>query len=96
MMVIITYDVETLDANGQRRLRRVAKECLNFGIRVQNSVFECVLDSSHALLLKSKLDSIIDKSKDSIRFYFLGNNWERHIETIGIDRGTNVTSTLII
>ena len=96
MMVIITYDVETISPSGQRRLRRVSKECQNYGIRVQNSVFECVVDPNQLLILKHKLESIIDKEHDSVRFYFMGNNWERHIETMGASRGINVSSTLVI
>ena len=75
MMVIITYDVETASPAGQKRLRRVSKECQNYGVRVQNSVFECVVDASQLLVLKNRLDSIIDKEHDSVRFYFMGNNW---------------------
>ena len=96
MMVIITYDVETASPAGQKRLRRVSKECQNYGVRVQNSVFECVVDASQLLVLKNRLDSIIDKEHDSVRFYFMGNNWERHVETIGFDKGINVTSTIVI
>ena len=72
MLVLITYDVSTQDGAGKKRLRKVAKECVNYGQRVQNSVFECILDASQALLLKDKLLSIIDESQDSLRFYNLG------------------------
>ena len=67
-MVIITYDVETLTPAGRKRLRQVAKECQNYGTRVQNSVFECVLDEAQFVMLKNKLETIIDKQSDSIRF----------------------------
>ncbi|MCF0202492.1 MAG: CRISPR-associated endonuclease Cas2 [Bacteroidaceae bacterium] len=96
MMVIITYDVETQTPAGRKRLRLVAKECKNYGVRVQNSVFECVLDNALFIKLRGILDNIIDKEKDSIRFYFMGNKWDHHIETIGIKIGINVDSVLIL
>ena len=83
MMVLISYDVSTIDAAGKSRLRKVAKECQNHAQRVQNSVFEADLDYSTFLKLKEKLLKLIDKEKDSLRFYYLGNNWERRIEHIG-------------
>ena len=96
MMVLITYDVNTASESGSKRLRRVARECLNHGQRVQNSVFECVLSEAQFVTLKHKLTSIIDNEKDSIRFYFLGKNWNNKIETIGKETSFDVTSTLII
>ena len=75
MMVLITYDVETMTPEGARRLRRVAKECQNYGQRVQNSVFECVLSEAQFTALRNRIASIINIQKDSIRFYMLGNNW---------------------
>ena len=96
MMVLITYDVETLTPAGRKRLRKVAKECQNYGVRVENTVFECLLDNALFVKLKSILDNIIDKEKDSIRFYFMGNNWDRHIETLGVERGVKVDSMLIL
>lgn len=75
MMVLITYDVSTEDNTGKTRLRKVAKECVNYGQRVQNSVFECLLDASQALLLKKHLLELIDLEKDSLRFYYIGNNY---------------------
>ena len=83
MMVIISYDVSTSDAEGKKRLRKVAKECQNHAQRVQNSVFEADLDYSAFLKLKSRLLGIIDEEHDSLRFYYLGNNWERRVEHIG-------------
>lgn len=74
MLVLITYDVSTEDSAGKTRLRKVAKECVNYGQRVQNSVFECLLDSSQVLVLKKRLLSLIDEKKDSLRIYYLGNN----------------------
>lgn len=88
-MVLITYDVETVTSSGKKRLRKVAKECLNFGQRVQNSVFECVVDPSQFAVLKHRLLEIIDPKKDSIRFYYLGNNWDRRVEHIGIKTSFN-------
>lgn len=96
MMVLITYDVETVTPSGAKRLRRVAKECQNYGQRVQNSVFECVVTEAQFALLKSSLASKIDKEKDTIRFYFLGNNWNNRIEHIGQQTSFDVTTELII
>ncbi len=84
MLVLITYDVSTVDAAGRGRLRKVAKECVNYGQRVQNSVFECVVDASQSLILKDKLTKLIDAEKDSLRFYYLGNNYKTKIEHFGI------------
>ncbi len=83
MMVLITYDVSADDADGRKRLRRVAKECLNYGQRVQNSGFECVIDASQLKLLKNRLTKLINPKCDSIRFYYLGNNYETKIEHYG-------------
>lgn len=84
MLVLITYDVSTEDSAGKTRLRKVAKECVNYGQRVQNSVFECLLDSSQVLVLKKRLLSLIDEKKDSLRIYYLGNNYQSKIEHYGI------------
>jgi len=83
MMVLITYDVETVTSSGKKRLRHVAKQCVNYGQRVQNSVFECLVDPAQLTELKHRLESIIDKEKDSIRYYFLGSNWRNKVEHIG-------------
>ena len=96
MMVLITYDVETVTSSGARRLRRVAKECQNYGQRVQNSVFECVLTEAQFAVLRNKILSIIDDEKDSVRYYFLGNNWNNRVEYIGRKTSFDVTSELII
>ena len=96
MMVLITYDVETVNLAGARRLRRVAKECQNYGQRVQNSVFECVLTEAQFALLRNKITSIIDEEKDSVRFYFLGKNWNNRVEFIGKKTSYDVTTELII
>lgn len=95
MMIIITYDVSTETAEGQRRLRKVAKECVNYGHRVQNSVFECVLDAAQFREVKNRLEKIIDKEHDSLRYYKLGNNYEQKIECVGKDKGIDVEGSLI-
>lgn len=95
-MILITYDVDTTSASGKRRLRKVAKECVNYGRRVQNSVFECLLTDAQFVLLRSKLESIIDEKIDSVRFYFLGNNWNNRIEYIGKNTTFAIDSELII
>ena len=83
MLVLITYDVNTEDTAGRKRLRHVSKICVNYGQRVQNSVFECLVDQAQYKLLQAKLVSIIDKEKDSLRFYQLGNKYENKIEHFG-------------
>lgn len=96
MMVLITYDVETMTPEGARRLRRVAKECQNYGQRVQNSVFECVLSEAQFTALRDRIASIINNQKDSIRFYLLGNNWNNRVEYLGKKTSFDVTAELII
>ena len=83
MMVLITYDVNTEDAAGRKRLRQIAKQCVNYGQRVQNSVFECMLDPAKCKLLQAKLLSIMDPDNDSLRFYYLGSRYEKKIEHFG-------------
>lgn len=83
MLVVITYDVDTTDAAGRRRLRRVAKHCVNYGQRVQCSVFECVADAATMARVKRELIDLIDPSCDSLRFYNMGNAYERKIEHYG-------------
>ena len=96
MMVLISYDVSTGDEAGKKRLRKVAKECQNHAQRVQNSVFEANLDYSTFMKLKDRLERIIDKEKDSLRFYYLGNNWSRRIEHVGAKETYNSEGILII
>ncbi len=84
MLVVITYDVNTQDAAGQRRLRQISKQCVNYGQRVQNSVFECLVDSAQCRVLQHKLCSLMDKDKDSLRFYYLGKEYEQKIEHFGV------------
>lgn len=95
-MVLITYDVNTETNAGRVRLRKVAKQCVNYGRRVQNSVFECILDNAQCVMLKSLLTDIIDESVDSLRFYYLGNSYKTKVEHIGVDQGIDVDETLII
>ena len=95
-MVLITYDVDTTTASGKKRLRKVAKECVNYGRRVQNSVFECLLSEAQLILLKSKIQSTINQNVDSVRFYFLGNNWNKRIESIGKETTYPIDQELII
>ena len=83
MLVLITYDVNTEDVSGKARLRKVAKQCVNHGQRVQNSVFECILDSGQCKSLKAQLLKIIDQNKDSLRFYYLGNQYKIKFEHYG-------------
>ena len=96
MLVLITYDVDTTSDSGKKRLRNVAKACKDYGQRVQNSVFECLLTEAQFLLLKARLESIIKMDLDSIRFYFLGKNWKRRVESIGITTSFDMTGDLII
>ena len=96
MMVLISYDVSTMDNAGKTRLRKVAKECQNHAQRVQNSVFEADLDYSTFLKLKEKLVDLRDEETDSLRFYYLGNNWERRIEHIGAKQTYNPEGVIIL
>ena len=96
MLVLITYDVNTEDADGKRRLRQIAKQCVDYGQRVQNSVFECMLDSAQCRMLKARLCAIMDKEKDSLRFYYLGNNFENKIEHFGAKSSYFPTDTFIL
>jgi len=83
MMVLITYDVNTSSPSGQKRLNKVAKHCQNWGQRVQNSVFECLIEPQQFAELKKVLESTIDPKKDSLRYYYLGSNWKNRIEHVG-------------
>ena len=96
MFVLITYDVNITSTQGAKRLRNVARACLNFGKRVQNSVFECILTESQFVVLRDQLKGIIDAEQDSIRFYILGKNWKRKVESLGKDTGIDFTDELII
>ncbi len=96
MLVLITYDVNTESSAGKTRLRKVAKQCENYGRRVQNSVFECILDQTQCIMLKAALSDIIDESVDSLRFYYMGNKYQTKVEHIGVDRGIPVDQPLIL
>ena len=96
MLVLITYDVNTVTASGKKRLRQVAKQCVNYGRRVQNSVFESKISNHEMILFKEKLLEIIDEEKDSLRFYYLGKSYKTKIEHYGKDPGCNVDDTLIL
>lgn len=96
MLVLITYDVSTLTSAGRSRLRQVSKACLNYGQRVQNSVFECIVDAAQFKMLKLKLLSLIDEEEDSLRFYQLGNNYKSKVEHVGIKRSLDLEGPLIL
>ena len=96
MLVLITYDVNTQTAAGRTRLRKVAKQCVNYGQRVQNSVFECILDATKCKEVKNILERIIDKNKDSLRFYYLGDNYKNKIEHIGAKESYDAEGTLFL
>lgn len=96
MYVLITYDVATSTENGPRRLRQVAKACLDHGQRVQNSVFECKLEPAQFVALRARLEKIIDPQHDSLRYYHLGNNWERRVDHVGAKASYNVDGPLIV
>lgn len=96
MLILITYDVSTVDATGRRRLTQVAKKCLDYGQRVQNSVFECVLDTTQFHKLKHELKELIDVKSDSLRFYNLGDKYKTKVEHIGVKESYDVEGPLII
>lgn len=83
MLVLITYDVSVVSTGGQRRLRNIAKTCLDYGVRVQNSVFECEVEPAHFVALKNRLMEIFDPAEDSLRFYFLGKKGRQKVEHVG-------------
>jgi len=96
MMVLVTYDVNTQDAKGRKRLRRVAKLCESYGQRVQFSVFECLVDPAQWVRLKGGLEEEISKEEDSLRFYFLGSNWKRRVEHVGAKEGYDPEGPLVV
>ena len=96
MMVLITYDVNTEDAAGKKRLRQIAKQCVNYGQRVQQSVFECALDAAQCRSLQAKLCEIMDPKKDSLRFYNLGNRYDKKIEHFGCKETYNPEDVMMI
>lgn len=96
MMVLVSYDVSTIDAFGRRRLRRIAKNCLNYGIRVQNSVFECNVDPAQWTALKTAIEAICDEESDSLRYYYLGSDYKKRIEHYGAKPAIDVEEPLIL
>ncbi|MDD3717743.1 MAG: CRISPR-associated endonuclease Cas2 [Actinomycetota bacterium] len=96
MMVLVTYDVNTETPQGRKRLRRVAKKCENMGQRVQKSVFECLVDMAQWTAFRKRLIDEIDKDEDSLRFYFLGNNWRHRVEHIGAKPSYDPEGPLVI
>ena len=94
--MVITYDVNTETAAGRKRLRQIAKQCVNYGQRVQNSVFECLLDAAQCRRLQAKLVSIMDEELDSLRFYYLGNQYEQKIQHFGRNGGYQPEGVLMV
>lgn len=96
MLVLITYDVNVEDAAGRRRLRQIAKQCVNYGQRVQNSVFECLLDAAQCKRLQYTLRELMDEEKDSLRFYYLGDKYQTRIEHFGVKSGYDPEGVLML
>lgn len=96
MMVVVSYDVSTKSKSGQKRLKKVADTCLNYGIRVQYSVFECVVDPAQWESFKNQLLSIFNKDEDSLRFYYLGSNWQNRVEQFGVSKNLGFDDVLIL
>lgn len=96
MLVIVTYDVSTVSTGGRRRLSQVAKKCVNYGQRVQNSVFECILDTTQLTRLKHELEALIDPREDSLRFYNLGDKYKTKVEHVGTKASFDLEGPLIL
>lgn len=96
MYILIAYDVSTMTPAGKKRLRHVAKACLDFGQRVQNSVFECKVDPAQYVDLKNRLERIMKADEDSIRIYNLGNNWKKRVEHMGVKVPYDIEGTLLV
>lgn len=96
MLILVTYDVNTTDTAGKRRLRQVAKKCVAYGQRVQNSVFECTVDASQYKRLQAELKALIDPETDSLRFYTLGNNYHGKVEHFGAKQSYEPEGVLMI
>lgn len=96
MLILITYDVSTEDNAGKKRLNRVAKYCKKYGQRVQNSVFECILDETKFVKVKNELEKIIDTNRDSLRFYNLGNNYSSKVEHLGTKESYEAEGVLLL
>lgn len=95
-MVVVSYDVSTKSKSGQKRLRKVAETCLNYGIRAQYSVFECIVDPSQWEMLKHQLLSIYNPEEDNLRFYYLGSNWKNRLENFGVSKNINADDPFIL
>jgi CRISPR-associated protein Cas2 len=95
MMVLITYDVNTETESGKKRLRKVSKKCQDYGQRVQNSVFECVIDPARLKMLQAALEKIIDPKVDSLRYYYLGDEWKGRVVHVGAKGSVDLEGTLI-
>lgn len=95
LLILVTYDVSTSSPNGQKRLRKVAKICQNYGQRVQNSVFECIVDATQYTSLKHELKKVINREYDSLRFYRLGKNYKSKVEHIGTKETINLKGPLL-
>lgn len=96
MLVLVVYDVKTESESGKKRLRQIAKCCVDYGQRVQNSVFECLVDSAQLKQLQKRISDIMDKEKDSVRYYYLGKNWQRKVEHLGAKESYDPEGFLII
>ena len=96
MFVLVSYDVKTSEAGGSKRLRRVAKACRDYGQRVQYSVFECIVDPAQWVVLRERLLDEIDPALDSLRFYFLGSNWQHRVEHVGAKKSVDMEGPLIV
>jgi CRISPR-associated protein Cas2 len=96
MLVLITYDVSTVTPEGRKRLNRVAKACKDYGLRAQKSIFECEIDPAQWTKLKHRLLGIINEEEDSLRFYYLGSNWERRVEHHGANEPADMHDLLMI
>jgi CRISPR-associated protein Cas2 len=96
LLVLVSYDVSTITPEGRRRLRHVAKACLNYGQRVQNSVFECLIDPAQWARLKNQLMELFDPKVDSLRFYYLGANWRNRVEHHGAKASIDLEGPLIV
>ena len=96
MMVLITYDIALTTAEDKKRLRHVARVCQDYGQRVQNSVFECLVDPAQWVTLRDKLSRVVDLPRDSLRFYFLGKNWRRRVEHLGAKPSIDQEGPLVV
>lgn len=96
MMLLVTYDVDITSEKGASRLRKVAKICERYGVRVQNSVFEMIVDPAQITVLKGNILKAMDTDNDSVRLYYLGKNWGRKVEKLGIEKGFDQEGTMIL